>query len=268
MIGEISLWKWKCITISDPAKEVACFIVISAIRIVLVETSHPGNIGAAARAMKTMGLRDLYLVNPKRFPRAEATERAAGANDLLAKAMVKTTLEEALHGCTLILGTSARLRSLRWPIVNPREAAELAAKQVDGQKVALVFGRERTGLTNDELSLCHQLIHIPVDPDYQSLNLAAAVQVLTYELRMAMADTQLEQAPEPGESPAAAEKMQGFMTHLEETLIEIGFLNPDNPRHLMPRLRRLFHRARPTVNEVHIMRGILKSMSKAKKYGV
>jgi TrmH family RNA methyltransferase len=240
------------------------FIVISETRIVLVETSHPGNIGAAARAMKTMGLHELYLVNPKQFPRAEATARAAGADDVLANAQVVESLKDALVSCSLVLGTSARLRSLRWPIVNPREAAELAAKQSSQEKLALVFGRERSGLTNEELSHCHQLIHIPVDPDFFSLNLASAVQVVTYELRMRMVDTKVEQHPEPGEYPAPADVMEGFFSHLEKTLIKVGYMNPENPRHLMPRLRRLFHRAKPTDNEINIMRGILKSLSNYK----
>ena len=242
--------------------------MLSLARIVLIETCHPGNIGAAARAMKTMGLRELYLVKPRQFPCAEATARAAGADDVLADARVVMTLAEALQGCTLVLGTSARLRSLRWPVVNPREAAQLAASQADNQKLALVFGRERSGLSNEELSLCHQLIHIPVDPAYQSLNLAAAVQVVAYELRMARVDTRIEQVPEPGESPAPAEAMQGFLTHLEETLVEVGYLNPDNPRHLLHRLRRLFHRARPTRNEINILRGILKSIGSINKNAV
>lgn len=239
--------------------------MLSRCRIVLVETSHPGNIGAAARAMKTMGLRELYLVQPGRYPSADATARASGANDVLADARIVTRLEDALNDCTLVLGTSARLRSLRWPIINPREAAQLAVRQAGDQKLALVFGRERSGLTNEELSLCHQLIHIPVDRAYQSLNLAAAVQVVTYELRMKFADTKPEQTPEPGESPAPAEVMGGFYKHLEETLLGVGYLNPDNPRHLMPRLRRLFHRARPTLNEINIMRGILKAFNSANK---
>ncbi len=239
--------------------------MISNVRVVLVETSHPGNIGAAARAMKTMGLHELYLVKPKQFPRAQATARAAGADDVLANACVVDSLADALQRCTLVLGTSARLRSLRWPVVNPREAAELAARQSSQEKLALVFGRERSGLTNEELSLCHQLIHIPVDPDFFSLNLAAAVQVVTYELRMRLIDTRLEQTPEVGEYPAPADVMQGFFSHLEQTLIEIGYLNPDNPRYLLPRLRRLFYRAKPTDNEINIMRGILKSISMYKK---
>ena len=240
------------------------FIVISETRVVLVETSHPGNIGAAARAMKTMGLHELYLVNPKQFPRAEATARAAGADDILANAQVVESLKDALVSCSLVLGTSARLRSLRWPIVNPREAAELAAKQSSQEKLALVFGRERSGLTNEELSHCHQLIHIPVDPDFFSLNLASAVQVVTYELRMRLANTKIEQHPEPGEYPAPADVMEGFFSHLEKTLIKVGYMNPENPRHLMPRLRRLFHRAKATDNEINIMRGILKSFSNYK----
>jgi tRNA/rRNA methyltransferase/tRNA (cytidine32/uridine32-2'-O)-methyltransferase len=268
IVSESSLFKRKCITISDPVEDVACFIVISKIRIVLIETSHPGNIGAAARAMKTMGLSELALVRPKQYPCADATARAAGADDVLANAIVVETLEEALKSCTRVFGTSARLRSLRWPVDSPREAAEQIAMRTDQGRLAVVFGRERSGLTNDELTLCQRLIHIPVDPGFFSLNLASAVQIVSYEMRMALLDTKIEQAPEPGESPAPTEIMQGFFTHLEETLINVGYLNPEDPRYLMPRLRRLFYRAMPTHNEINILRGILKLFSIYKKRGV
>ncbi|CAG0911048.1 unnamed protein product, partial [Cyprideis torosa] len=150
----------------------------------MIETSHPGNVGAAARAMKTMGLSQLCLVNPKGYPCVEATARAAGADDVLANAWVVETFDEALQGCVYVLGTSARLRSLAWPVVNPREAAALASIESMNGDVAVVFGTERTGLTNDQMARCHQLININTNPDYSSLNVASAVQVLSYELRM------------------------------------------------------------------------------------
>ena len=234
----------------------------SNIRVVLVETSHSGNIGAAARAMKTMGLSELALVSPRRFPSEEATAMASGADDVLSDAQVYDTLEAALEGCTLVFGASARPRSLHWPVVDGREAGRLAVAE-EG-KAALVFGRERSGLTNEELGLCHQLVHLPANPDYSSLNVAAAVQVLAYEVRMAS----LAQAPEEErvakESaelvPATAEEVERYFEHLERVLVRTGFHDPENPRQLLPRLRLLYGRARPTPNEINILRGILSSV--------
>ncbi|WJW76253.1 tRNA (cytosine(32)/uridine(32)-2'-O)-methyltransferase TrmJ [Thiohalobacter sp. IOR34] len=224
------------------------------VRVVLVETSHPGNIGAAARAMKTMGLRRLYLVAPGVFPSAEATARASGADDLLAEARVCASLNEALAGCSLVIGASARLRSLQWPQLDPREcAARVAAETAQGE-VALVFGRERSGLSNAELERCHFLVHIPTHPDYSSLNLAQAVQVLAYELRMTEAPPA---APEAEFPPATAEEMEGLYAHLEQTLYDLEFISPDRPGRMMRRLRRLLQRARPDRNELNILRGIL-----------
>ncbi len=225
------------------------------LRIVLVNPSHPGNIGAAARAMKNMGLEHLYLVDPQSFPSAEATARASGADDLLARARCTDTLEAALSGCALVIGASARNRSLPVPMLDPRACAELVMQQPAETGVAVVFGRERTGLTNEELDRCHYLVRIPANAKYPSLNLAAAVQVITYELRMARAAAL--PAVQSRHRFATAEEMELFYQHLQETLIAIDFLDADNPRQLMRRLRRLFARARPNQNEVNILRGIL-----------
>ncbi len=226
------------------------------IRIVLVNTSHPGNIGAVARAMKNMCLERLYLVEPYDFPSAEATSRSSGADDLLAQAVVCTTLEEALVGCRFVVGTSARNRSISWPVMAPREcAARLVEESVVGE-VALVFGREDSGMTNDELERCHYLVSIPSNPDFSSLNLGAAVQVLAYELMMA-APLVKPLPEEEGRDLAVADEMESFFQHLEQTLIELEFLDSSQPRKLMRRLRRFFNRARPDQTEVNILRGIL-----------
>lgn len=235
--------------------------MLEQIRIVLVETSHPGNIGAAARAMKTMGLQRLVLVAPQAFPHPEAVAMAAGAVDVLEGAQVCADLDAALAGCRVVLGCTARRRSVALPGRTPRQAAaELL--QASGQGAALLFGRERTGLTNEELQRCHAAVHIDANPDYSSLNLAAAVQVLSYELRMAM----LAAGPppsEPGAGDAGAEpgatleQLEGFFAHLDQTLEEIDFHKGRAPDVVMQRLRRLFLRARADAREVRILRGIL-----------
>jgi TrmH family RNA methyltransferase len=227
------------------------------IKIVLVETSHPGNIGAAARAMKTMGLDQLALVSPRDYPCAEATARASGADDVLARAVVHASLEEAIADCRLVLGTSARLRSLKWPQLNPRETADQVLKEAGDGRVALVFGRERVGLTNEELALCHYLVNIPSNPEYSSLNLAAAVQIICYELMMQGGGAQAAEVQELGELPVDQQEMERLYGHFETALIELDFLDPENPKHLMRRLRRLYNRVRLTQNEVNILRGIL-----------
>ncbi len=230
------------------------------VRIVLVDTSHPGNIGAAARAMKNMGLACLHLVRPARFPGAEATARASGADDLLAAAQCHETLTSAVADCTLVLGVSARVRSLPWPMLDARAAALRAVSAAERGPVALVFGPERTGLSNEDLARCNFLVRIPADPVYSSLNLAAAVQVLAYELRLA-AESGTEAPPAREDAPpAVAADLERFYMHLEAVLVEIGFLEPANPRHLMRRLRRLFARARPDRNELAILRGILSAV--------
>jgi tRNA (cytidine32/uridine32-2'-O)-methyltransferase len=234
------------------------------VRIVLVETSHAGNIGATARAMKNMGLSRLYLVTPQQYPHADATARASGADDVLAQATVCNTLDEALVGCQLVMGASARLRNLTVPLLDPRQCAAQVLNEVSGGDVecALVFGREHSGLTNDELGRCHHLVHIPTNPEYSSLNLAAAVQVLCYELRMASIGGKLETAAGDDEPLASADDMARFYVHLQETLEAIGFLDPENPRIMMQRLRRLFNRTRPNNVEMNILRGILTAAQK------
>lgn len=230
------------------------------IRFVLVETSHPGNIGAAARAMKTMGLGRLALVRPKLFPAAEATARASGAEDLLEGAQVHPDLIGALAGCRLVVGSSARLRSVHWPELDPRACAETLVREAGQGPVALVFGRERTGLSNSELECCHYLAHIPTNPAFGSLNLAAAVQVLAYEVLQAHLARGSEVAVAEGREKqelATAEAMEGFYGHLAETLFELGFADPTQSKKLLRRLRRLFNRARPDWNELNILRGIL-----------
>lgn len=237
---------------------------LSNICIVLVQTSHPGNIGAAARAMKTMGLSQLRLVQPKDYPNAEATARASGADDVLGAAPIFTSLQEAVADCALVVGASARLRTRRWPQLDAREAACKAVAEAENNPVALVFGRERTGLTNDELDTCNYLLHIPANTEYSSLNLAAAVQVVCYELMMATHTPVTPEGVEEGEGPARSQEVEGYYAHLEETLLALGFLDAQQPRHLMRRLRRLYNRARLTQNEVNILRGIL-TASRGKK---
>lgn len=228
--------------------------------VILVETSHPGNIGAVARAMKNMGVSRLRLVNPRHFPSPEAEARASGATDILEQAQIFAHLADALVDCRLVMGTSARERSLGWPVLDPRAcAAQVLPESLLGP-VALVFGRESAGLSNTELGHCHALIHIPTNPDYSSLNLAMALQVVLYELRMLAITGQDAQ----GESPSAAEveladakAMAGFQQHLVQALLDIGFSDPERSELLHLRLQRLFMRARPDVQELNILRGIL-----------
>ncbi len=229
------------------------------IRVVLVETSHPGNIGAVARAMKNMCLHRLHLVRPQQFPHAEATSRASGADDLLAHAQVCDSLDEALAGCSLVIGASARLRSIAWPLLDPRECADQVFAHLPEGEVALVFGREASGLTNEELERCHYLVHIPANPDYASLNVSAAVQVVCYELRMAARAERGEALPQDQRPLATSEELEGFMGHLEQTLIDLEFLDPAQKETMLRRLRRLFLRARMDRNEINLLRGALKA---------
>ena len=228
------------------------------IRVVLIETSHPGNIGAVARAMKNMCLRHLVLVRPKVFPSPEAEARASGAEDLLAAARVVPDLESAVGDCPLVIGASARQRSSIWTAMDPREMADMALAQAASAPVALVFGRERTGLTAAELDRCSHLVHIPANPEHASLNIAMAVQVLSYELYMGWLRRDEESPAEAGgDAPASVAQMEGLFAHLEQALHDIGFLQPGREGRIMQRLRRLFHRARPDEREVNILRGIL-----------
>lgn len=235
---------------------------LSSIRIVLVATSHPGNIGSTARAMKTMGLNSLYLVNPKSFPDYKAKEMAAGADDVLEQAVVTGSLEEALAGCQLILATSARPRGLSLPGLLPVSGAELIGKQADNTQVAIVFGREHAGLTNEELLKCHYHINIPSNPDYSSLNLAQAVQIIAYEIRMNLLSPKAEVSLRRDEY-ATADEIEQFYDHLKDVFIEIQFLKTSNPRRLMQRVRRLFNRVILEKMEVSILRGMLSQVQKS-----
>lgn len=241
--------------------------MLSNIRIVLVNTFHPGNIGAAARAMKNMGLSRLYLVSPKVFPADEATRRASSAVDVLENAVVVDDLKQALEGCSYAVGTSARLRHVHWEQMNSRECGERLFEESGEHEVALVFGRERTGLFNEELELCQGLVHIPTNDEYSSLNVASAVQVLVYEIFMA---NQKQQAPkeraikDAKDKLATADQLEGMYGHFFDTMNHLDYFGKRNPEHIMRRLRVLFGRARPTNREVQIMRGLL-SLAQGRK---
>jgi tRNA (cytidine32/uridine32-2'-O)-methyltransferase len=211
--------------------------------------------------MKNMGVNDLALVNPRHFPHEDATARASGATDILDAASVVSTLSEAVTDCVYIVGASARSRAISWPSMEPRDCAERMTVESKAGTVAAVFGPEKSGLHNDDLDLCHTLLTIPTDPDFSSLNLAMAVQVLTYELRVAgmVGDRPEFESEAP---PATGDEMEHFYAHLERVMIDLEFLKPDNPRHLMRRIRRLFIRARPDKNEVNILRGILAAIDR------
>jgi len=234
---------------------------LTQIRVVLCGTSHPGNIGAAARAMKTMGLSRLHLVAPQRFPDPEAERRAARAGDLLAAAEVHATLDEALRGVAFAVACTTRTREVAVPAATAREAAARVVEVALSQPAALVFGNETYGLTTEDVNKCALLATIPANPGYSSLNLAAAVQVFAYELRMAAAS-----APEvPGRLLAPHDEVEGFYGHLESVMVDTGFFDPEHPKKLMPRLRRLFARAGLEHDEVNILRGILKALSRPRK---
>ena len=231
------------------------------IRVVLCETSHPGNIGAAARAMKTMGLTKLHLVAPQRFPDPEAQWRAARAVDVLDKARVHETLDEALRGVAFSVACSARAREMAVPETTARKAAARIVEVARSQSAALVFGNETYGLTTEEVNKCRLLATIPANPRYASLNLAAAVQVFAYEVRMATA------AKESGKAQPLAthEEVEGFYEYLEAVMTESAFLDPKHPGKLMPRLKRLFARAGLEPEEVNILRGLLKALSRPRR---
>ena len=235
------------------------------IRIVLVNTSHPGNIGAAARAMKNMGLSKLYLVAPKDFPSGVAVGRAASALDVLDNAVICESLEEAIADCSLVIGTSARSRRIPWPMVDPQACAEKLVEEGQTQHTALVFGREDRGLSNEELQLCHFHVQIPTNPEYSSLNMAAAGMVLSYEiyqqkLRYDKTDKKAEASWD--KDLASAAEVEMYLLHLEELMTRIDFHDPENPRHLMPRLRRLYSRVRLDKMEINILHGIVSETRK------
>jgi len=237
--------------------------VLNNVRIVLVNTTHPGNIGGVARAMKNMGLSQLYLVAPKEYPAEKAVWRASNALDVLDAAVVVETLDEAVADCGLVVGTSARERSIPWPLVTPRECGDKCYSEALQHPVAIVFGREDRGLTNEALHRCHYHVHIQANPEYSSLNLATAVQVITYELRMSCLNVQnggpihFDDWDMP---PANKQALENYYQHLEETLHKLGFLSPDNPRQTMTRLRRLYSRVRMDEMELNIIRGVLTSV--------
>ncbi len=244
-------------------------------RIILVHTTLPANIGSAARAMKTMGLSDLVLVSPKFFPHADATSLASGASDILANARVVETLADAMADCEVVLGASARNRTINMAQIDAREAGQMAQQYgAKGAKLAFVFGREDRGLTNEELQLCHGHVFIPTNEAYGVLNVASAVQVLSYEARMAhlLADkaelTTAASAAEPERMPitlvpwdeelVAGADMTQFYAHMEQALVAVDFLDPSNPRQIMTRLRRLFGRTRLDKPEYNLLRGFFK----------
>ncbi len=221
---------------------------------VLSHTTHPGNIGAAARAMKTMGLSRLYLVNPRHFPDAQATAMAAGADDILHNAVVCASIDEALQGVAFTVAMTARLRDISIEVQTPREAMPQVLQQAATQPVALLFGTEMSGLTNEEMGKAQLGVNIPANPEFSSLNIAAAVQVMAYELSVA---AQSHQPAVPEIRPATHERVEGLYAHLEKTLFEIGFFTTQNPARLMQRLRRLYSRTRLEDEEINILRGIL-----------
>ncbi len=228
------------------------------VRIVLVGTTHPGNIGAAARAMKTMSQDKLYLVNPKEFPSAEATARATGADDILANASIHPDLKSAISDCQLVITTSARVRSIPWPMVTPRECADKIAES-NSAATAIVFGRENSGLSNEEMELGSLVLQIPTNPKYSSLNLGAAVQIICYELLLKGRDGDVGVDKEIF-SAVSQDKMEMFYQHLEQCMTDIGYHDTNNPRKLMHRMRRLFNRAQLNESEWKILRGFLSSV--------
>jgi tRNA (cytidine32/uridine32-2'-O)-methyltransferase len=242
--------------------------MLDAIRIVLVNTSHTGNIGSAARAMKTMGLKHLYLVDPVSELDSKANALAAGATDVLGNAVIVDTLEEAIKDCGLVVGTSARSRTLSWPMLDSRECGDKLITEAANYPVALVFGRENSGLSNEELQQCNFHVCIDANPEYSSLNLAAAVQTLCYEIRMH--SIALERAPykdlQPPENPyPLSAELENFYQHFESTFLESGFIRPNHPGAIMSKVRRMFNRTRLESQELAILRGMLSSIDKTIK---
>lgn len=236
----------------------------------MVEITHPGNIGAAARAMKTMGYSNLYLVKPKIYPNAEATARAAGADDILSRAVVCESLKEALQGCITVIASTARSRTISHPVFTPREYAHRLSEMTKIGSVALVFGRESSGLSNEELEHCNVILQIPTNPYFSSLNVASAVQIVCYEfiqlLQLKDADkTDVIMDTNKKTKLATVDEMTYLYHHLEQSMIEVGFLNPQQPKKLMRRLKSLFNRAHLDENEVSILRGFLAAIHKMMK---
>lgn len=241
--------------------------IFNNIRIVLVETTHPGNIGATARAMKTMGLRHLRLVKPRTFPGAEATARAAGADDILDAATCHESIGEAVADCSLVYGTSNRNRNIPWPLMDAESSAEAVTRGIaDGAQAAILFGTESSGLSNKDLELCHGLISIPVDREFPSLNIAAAVQVICYELRKTvLRDDPQGDTVNTGTPLVNSEQMVQLYVHMQDCLRDLEFYDPERPRLLMRRLKRIFNRLCLDENEYNIIRGILAAAQEAAK---
>ena len=240
-----------------------CADPLKNIRVVLTTPSHPGNIGAAARALKTMGLGTLALVRPRQFPHPDADARASGALDVLQRAEVHDSLAAALRGCVLAVAATSRQRELRHEMMDARAAARELLAQAATHPVAIVFGNETSGLSSEEAGLCQIWARIPANPEYGSLNLAAAVQVFAYELRMALPESVQPRAPEF--EPANHEQVEQLYQHFEKTMTHAGFFDPANPKRLLLRLRRLLARARLETEEVNILRGFLKAVDKMRR---
>ena len=242
--------------------------MLNRICVVMVNTTHSGNIGAAARAMKNMGLSRLLLVDPIASIDEEAIQRSSRAEDILHNAEIHPTLESAIAGCGLVVGTSARCRSVPWPLMTPRQCGDRAAQAAAaGNDIALVFGRESRGLTNEELHLCNAHVHIPTDENFSSLNVAQAIQVMAYEMRLALtevgnAESEQRWGVDWDYPMATHDQLNGMLQHMEQTLVEIGFLDPNTPKQLMTRVRRLFQRAAPDRMEINILRGMLAAIQR------
>ncbi|HDZ9231947.1 TPA: tRNA (cytosine(32)/uridine(32)-2'-O)-methyltransferase TrmJ [Vibrio cholerae] len=238
--------------------------MLERVKVVLVGTTHSGNIGSAARAMKVMGLSQMVLVDPQCQVDAQAIALAAGASEIALNAQIYPTLEAAVADCGLVVGTSARSRTLGWPMLEPRECGEKLISEANQHSVAMVFGRERTGLTNDELQLCHYHVCVPANPEYSSLNLAMAVQLLSYEVRMAyLALQQSSQSSTLQEEYPRHQELERFYAHLEQVIMQTEFISAQQPGQVMNKLRRMFTRARPEAQEINILRGILTSVQKS-----
>jgi len=238
---------------------------LNTVKVVLVGTTHPGNIGAAARAIKNMGIFNLALVKPKEFPSDIAIYRSKAAKDILENAEIYESLEDAIAGCKLIVGTSARARSVPWPVFNPRDAAEEMRKISKQGNVAIVFGREDRGLTNDELGLCNFHVHIPSDPKYSSLNLSQAVQILAYEIRLAYSRDEVISEVKWDVDLANNEQTERLIDHMEELMQDVEFYDVENPRKLLLRVRRFFKRSEIDVMEANIFRGLFSAIQKRLK---
>ncbi len=232
------------------------------IKIVLSHTTHPGNIGATARAMKVMGLSNLALINPRNYPSAEATERASKAADLLANAQVYDRIEKALTDCRLVIGASVRTRTLPSRLLTPRELAAKIKQVPENMPAAILFGTENSGLTNDELSLCHYQVYIPTNPEYSSLNLAQAVQLISYEMRLALCE--MKQLPEQrviaNEQQISHQQSEGLLNHFEKIMLRSGYLNPEHRKQIDNRMSRLISKAQITESEYRLLRGFLSSV--------